>query len=256
MGSTLVPASRCDLHPPNTCAWPRCGCCTSAAARCHPYLRRRRSQVATEVVGLIDQTALAAAYGTTLDADDKAQAKQRKKDDAKKKALVAALHTKVVQRFAAVPPLWSTRTPDVASTAVAKRVMTCYSCNGRATAFKPSILLLLSTCRPPTRSLPERPTVLIAYPTMLVALHAQALALADLHAAAPSTAALAQLDSAITSLFKWATAADHIKLTCRWHKAHDRAATALSALNESIEKAKTPVPKASAATLVAPTGQV
>ena len=52
------------------------------------------------MVDLIDQTALAAAYGTTLDADDKAQAKQRKKDDAKKKALVAALHTKVVQRFA------------------------------------------------------------------------------------------------------------------------------------------------------------
>ena len=69
--------------------------CLNLCVRPTPLPLPGRPQVATEVTGLIDQTALAAAYGTTLDPDDKAQAKQRKKDDAMKKALVAALHTKV-----------------------------------------------------------------------------------------------------------------------------------------------------------------
>ena len=38
----------------------------------------------------------AAAYGVSLDKDDKVQAKQRKKDDATKKTLVAALHSKAL----------------------------------------------------------------------------------------------------------------------------------------------------------------
>ena len=124
--------------------------------------------LANEVVALIAQPALAAAYGTAIDKDDKAQAKQRKKDDAQKKALVAALHTKAV-------------------------------------------------------------------------------ALADVHALALEGSAggaggaaetLAALDAAVAALHKWAAATEHVKLTCRWHVAHGRLATALGVLSESVSKEK------------------
>ena len=53
-------------------------------------------EVADCVLDLVDQVALAAAFGVSIDADDKAQTKLRKKDEAKKAALVAALHTKAL----------------------------------------------------------------------------------------------------------------------------------------------------------------
>ena len=49
---------------------------------------------ADAVVAAIDATALAAAYGVTLDKEDKAAAKRREADDARKKALVGALQQK------------------------------------------------------------------------------------------------------------------------------------------------------------------
>ena len=144
------------------------------------------------MVALLDVTALAAAFGVAFDKDDKEQAKQRKKDEAKKKALVVALHTK-------------------------------------------------------------------------------ALALADLHALDAAAHPLAALDAAVAALHKWAAEAhtehafsqlhgiqsthgsvrcvwyrwaahsEHVKLTCRWHKAHGRSATALSVLNETLGKEKRPL---------------
>ena len=38
-------------------------------------------------------------------------------------------------------------------------------------------------------------------------------------------------------------ASEHVKLTCRWHAAHGRYATALEALSQSVGKDKKPVPK-------------
>ena len=122
--------------------------------------------IADEVVALVDQTALAAAFGVAVDKDDKAEAKARKAAEVKKKALVAALHTK-------------------------------------------------------------------------------ALALADLHAAAADAHPLATVDAAVAALHKWAKPEDHAKLTCRWHRAHGRHATALSVLTDSLAKEKTPPSKES-----------
>ena len=52
--------------------------------------------VAAQLVALIDQAALAAAFGVSIDKDDKTAQKQRKKDEAKKKALVTALQAKAL----------------------------------------------------------------------------------------------------------------------------------------------------------------
>jgi len=49
-----------------------------------------------DILGLFDRDALAATLGVNHDKDDKAQSKQRKKDEAKKKSLVAVLHTKAM----------------------------------------------------------------------------------------------------------------------------------------------------------------
>merc|ERR1712087_283644 len=49
-----------------------------------------------EIIGLINCDTLAAAFGVSLDKDNKMQTRQRKKDEAKKKVLVAALHTKAM----------------------------------------------------------------------------------------------------------------------------------------------------------------
>ena len=111
---------------------------------------------------------LAAAFGVKEDPDDKARAAQRKKDEAKKKALVGALHV-------------------------------------------------------------------------------QALALCDLHKLAPTADSLAALDLAVSELHKWAAPTEHLKLTCRWHRAHGRHATALSVLTDSLAKEKTPPSKESIA---------
>ena len=125
---------------------------------------RELASLSDVVVALIDRTALAAAFGVTLDKDDKEAQKLRKKDDAKKKALVSALHTK-------------------------------------------------------------------------------ALALADLHAVDAAALPLSTLDEAVAALHQWAAPSEHVKLTVRWHKLRGRFATALVALNESLDKEKSPVSK-------------
>jgi len=136
----------------------------SACGRKDAAMLTKLVAAAEEVVALLDVTALAAAFGVAIDKDDKEQAKQRKKDEAKKKALVVALHTK-------------------------------------------------------------------------------ALALADLHALDAAAHPLAALDAAVAALHKWAAHSEHVKLTCRWHKAHGRSATALSVLNETLGKEKKPPSK-------------
>ena len=61
------------------------------AARDDAAALRRLVAVADEVAAAIDATALAAAFGTTLDKEDKAAARRREADDTRKKALVGAL---------------------------------------------------------------------------------------------------------------------------------------------------------------------
>jgi len=81
--------------------------------------------------------------------------------------------------------------------------------------------------------------------SLVSALHIKALALADLHAVDPATHALARLDEALVDLHQWAAPSEHVKATCRWHKAHGRAASALAALSQSLEKDKVPPSKES-----------
>ena len=52
--------------------------------------------LADDVAGRVDRAALAAAFGVSTDPDSRAQAAQRRRDDARKKALVAALHSKAL----------------------------------------------------------------------------------------------------------------------------------------------------------------
>ena len=55
------------------------------AARDDAAALRRLVGAADEVVAAIDATALAAAFGVTLDKDDKAAVRRREADDARKK---------------------------------------------------------------------------------------------------------------------------------------------------------------------------
>ena len=121
--------------------------------------------IADEVVALVDQTALAAAFGVAVDKDDKSEAKARKAAEVKKKALVAALPPRRSHsRTSTPPPPTRTRSPS-------------------------------STPRsPPCTSGRSRKTT---------------------------------------------------PLTCRWHRAHGRHATALSVLTDSLAKEKTPPSKES-----------
>ena len=81
---------------------------------------------------------------------------------------------------------------------------------------------------------------------LITALHAKALALLDTHKLTKhaggdekgAAAALAALDAAIAALHLWAGSSEHVPLTCGWHNAHGRHATALNCLNESLSKAK------------------
>ena len=63
----------------------------SLAARDDAAALRRIVGAADDVCAAVDATALAAAFGTSLDKEDKAAARRREADDARKKALVGAL---------------------------------------------------------------------------------------------------------------------------------------------------------------------
>lgn len=152
--------------------------------------------VSEEVIALIDSTALAAEYGVSLDKDDRALAKQRKKADAQKGALVAALHAKALARADLLnlpPSSW-------------------LKAQAQAQA-------------------PDPPADSSVLPTAVERLRAAV------------AAALQLLDDAVAELHKWAAPSEHATLTCRWHVAHQRFATALEALNESVAKAKRPISK-------------
>ena len=68
----------------------------SLAGRADADALRALVGVAAQLVALVDQPVLAAAYGVSIDKDDKAAQKQRKKDDTRKKALVGALQAKAL----------------------------------------------------------------------------------------------------------------------------------------------------------------
>ena len=65
----------------------------------------------------------------------------------------------------------------------------------------------------------------------------------DLHGLDSTLTPLSKLDSAVAELHKWSAHTDAVTLTCRWHRAAGRLATALTLLSESWSKAKKPASK-------------